>query len=139
MPWQVSRRKIAKSFSLEHCFSYTVIILPNKGFYQLPPPPSSRIPSSYHILWLPLPSITILINSSHFTHIIQTIQDLRNIGKLKQRWEEIKKLQTGGYVDCLRNLNLCDFKLLSFSFQSLLIFFRVAAGRHSSWRALHAM
>jgi hypothetical protein len=39
---------------------------------------------------LPKPRINITID---FTSIIQAFQDLRFIRELKQRWEEIKKLQ----------------------------------------------
>ena len=46
---------------------------------------------NYHLL--PLPQITIMVNSSQFTRIIQAFQDLRYIGEMRQRWEEIKKLQ----------------------------------------------
>jgi len=42
---------------------------------------------------LPVPRITISIDSSQFTRIIQAFQDLRYIGEMRQRWEEIKKLQ----------------------------------------------
>ena len=41
--------------------------------------------------WLPKPNITIVLNQANFGRIIQTFQDLRYIGKLRQRWEEIKK------------------------------------------------
>jgi hypothetical protein len=44
---------------------------------------------------LPLPRITIMVNSAQFSHIIQAFQDLRYIGEMRQRWEEIKKLQIG--------------------------------------------
>ena len=46
-------------------------------------------------IWLPLPRITIMVNSVQFTRIIQAFQDLRYIGEMRQRWEEIKKLQMG--------------------------------------------
>lgn len=38
----------------------------------------------------PHPRINITID---FTSVIRTFQDLRYIGELRQRWEEIKKLQ----------------------------------------------
>jgi hypothetical protein len=41
-----------------------------------------------------LPEPRIIINID-FTSIINTFQDLRYIGQLRQRWEEIKKLQGG--------------------------------------------
>lgn len=41
---------------------------------------------------LPEPRISITID---FTAIIQAFQDLRYIGELRQRWDEIKKLQHG--------------------------------------------
>lgn len=40
---------------------------------------------------LPEPRLIITIN---LASIIQAFQDLRYIGELRQRWEEIKKLQT---------------------------------------------
>jgi hypothetical protein len=39
---------------------------------------------------LPEPRISITID---FTAIIKVFQDLRFIGELRQRWEEIKKIQ----------------------------------------------
>lgn len=42
-------------------------------------------------IWLPQPSINILDN---YASIIQTFQNLSFIGELRQRWEEIKKLQS---------------------------------------------
>ena len=45
-------------------------------------------------LKLPAPRITIMINSAQFTRIIQEFQDIRYIGKMRQKWEEIKQLQT---------------------------------------------
>lgn len=51
---------------------------------------------------LPIPRLTIVIDPSQFSRIIQALalsviegfQDLRSIGELRQRWEEIKKLRT---------------------------------------------
>jgi len=47
------------------------------------------------IILLPVPRITIMVDSFQFDCIIQAFQDLRYIGELRQRWEEIKKLQSG--------------------------------------------
>ena len=41
--------------------------------------------------WLPQPWITIPENT--FVAILQTFQNLSYIGEMRQRWEEIKKLQ----------------------------------------------
>jgi len=46
------------------------------------------------MLKLPLPRINIIVNQADFGRIIQAFQDLRWIGEMRQRWEEIKKLQT---------------------------------------------
>ena len=42
---------------------------------------------------LPLPRITIMADEVKLGTIIQAFQDLRYIGELRQRWDEIKKLQ----------------------------------------------
>jgi len=42
--------------------------------------------------WLPVPKIII---SSDFSQIIEAFQNLSFIIEMKQRWEEIKKLQKG--------------------------------------------
>lgn len=47
------------------------------------------------IYQLPKPNITIPVNQLNFDRIIQVFQDLRYIGEMRQRWEEIKRLQTG--------------------------------------------
>jgi len=44
---------------------------------------------------LPQPQISITID---FEGIIRTFQDIRYIGELRQRWEEIKKLQEKSLV-----------------------------------------
>lgn len=41
---------------------------------------------------LPSPKLTIQIN---FSSIINAFQDIRYIGELRQRWDEIKKLHLG--------------------------------------------
>lgn len=40
--------------------------------------------------WLPVPRLNILVD---FEAIFKAFQDIRFIGVLRQRWEEIKKLQ----------------------------------------------
>jgi hypothetical protein len=42
---------------------------------------------------LPLPRITIMADEVKFDRIMQGFQNLSYIGELRQRWEEIKKLQ----------------------------------------------
>ena len=46
-------------------------------------------------LWLPLLRITIIADEVKLGTIIQAFQNLSYIGELRQRWEEIKKLQSG--------------------------------------------
>ena len=42
---------------------------------------------------LPLPRITIMTDEVKLGTIIQAFQNLSYIGEMKQRWEEIKRLQ----------------------------------------------
>jgi len=42
---------------------------------------------------LPEPRLTIPENKPNFDNIISTFQNLSYIGEMRQRWEEIKKLQ----------------------------------------------
>lgn len=44
--------------------------------------------------WLPKPWITIIANEAYFANILRTFQNLSYIGEMRQRWEEIKKLQS---------------------------------------------
>ena len=37
----------------------------------------------------------MMVNQAGFDRIIQAFQNLRFIGELRQRWEGIKRLQTG--------------------------------------------
>ena len=48
--------------------------------------------------WLPLPRITIIAAEVKLGTIIQAFQNLSYIGEMRQRWEEIKKLQTGAMI-----------------------------------------
>ena len=43
--------------------------------------------------WLPLPRITIIAAEVKLGTIIQAFQNLSYIGEMRQRWEEIKRLQ----------------------------------------------
>ena len=43
---------------------------------------------------LPLPRLNIVVNQVNFDRIIQAFQDLRYIGEMRQRWNEIKRLQS---------------------------------------------
>ena len=51
---------------------------------------SVLVKSGTHPGVLPLPRLTLTLD---FTSIIHSFQDLRYIGELRQRWEEIKKLK----------------------------------------------
>lgn len=44
-------------------------------------------------VWLPLPRLNTVVSQINFDRIIQAFQDLRYIGEMRQRWEEIKRLQ----------------------------------------------
>ncbi len=46
-------------------------------------------------LWLPKPSIIIALNQAQFEIIIKGFQNLSYIGELRQRWNEIRKIQQG--------------------------------------------
>jgi len=58
----------------------------------------SNAPGNCKLLILPLivqlPEPRVIINDLQFAKILQTFQNLSFIGEMRQRWEEIKKLQS---------------------------------------------
>lgn len=48
----------------------------------------------FKVIALPQPRINIIADELKLETIIQAFQNLSYIGELRQRWEEIKKLQT---------------------------------------------